>query len=100
MTVPPIIESTTDIGLKTLPDREVGSPHAHAVRCGVREMGEDKEGKLGGVGDCGVGPAGKGVIPPYQRTWNQTPHPILTILCLIQMNPRKIRCQFLQKLRR
>ena len=38
----------------------MGSPHAHAISRGVREMGEDKEGKLGGFGDGGVGAAEKG----------------------------------------
>ena len=56
----PIIEITTDIGLKKLPDGEVGSPHAHTISPGVREMGEDKEGKLGGFGNGGVGAAEKG----------------------------------------
>ena len=64
MTVPPIIETTTDIGLKKAPpDGEVGSPHARAVSRGVGKMGQDEDGKVGGAGDGGGGDAEKGDPP-------------------------------------
>ena len=55
-----IVETTTEIGFTKAPDAEVGSPNACVASRGVHEMGEDEEGKLGGVGDGGVGAAEKG----------------------------------------
>ena len=63
MTVPPIIETTTDIGLKKALDGEVGSPHARAVSRGVGATGQDEEGKLGGAEDGGGVPRERGIPP-------------------------------------
>ena len=42
--VPPIVETTTEIGLKKVADGEVGSSPAHAVSRGVGARGQDEEG--------------------------------------------------------
>ena len=59
MVVPPIVETTTEIGLKKVEDEEVGSSPARAVSRGVGARGQDEEGKIGGAEDSGVSAAGK-----------------------------------------
>ena len=61
--VPRIVETTTEIGLKKAADGEVGSSPARAVSRGVGATGQDKEGKIGGAEDGGVGDAGEGDPP-------------------------------------